>query len=153
MKCKKCEYDNPDEAAFCGLCYEVLRPAPQVPKRVVVQSSQFDEDGDDFEIFVGELSPSLSMFLSALIDLFRSRPSVQAAYWAHIGSRKGSDLPHPIVGVSVSWDINSIIQEAGWVATRTIPQKTRIDFLPMGADHFSQFMLMNTKPFYVKNKP
>ncbi len=34
MKCPKCGYDNADDAAVCGLCGELMRPAAPVPPPV-----------------------------------------------------------------------------------------------------------------------
>lgn len=41
MKCPKCDYENKDDAAYCGLCYEVLRKehpniVPPVPENIKI---------------------------------------------------------------------------------------------------------------------
>ncbi|HEY6463023.1 MAG TPA: enhanced serine sensitivity protein SseB C-terminal domain-containing protein, partial [Polyangiaceae bacterium] len=97
--------------------------------------------------------------VDALIEEFRERPAVEAAFVAELYVPADLEPPHPVIGILSSVDaFVTICQQVGPIAEQAAGGAGRVDFAYMGhqeADRITTYLRQETTPFYqrVASKP
>jgi hypothetical protein len=127
-----CEF-RPDEIDA------LLAQADPAPMRVMPTGS---------EVRLGHPAQSLDWLIAALSKPLKQLSAVQAAYVALIEIPSTGEPPHPVVGLHVSdgADVETVIQPLKAAVDKA--SRGVVDFVPMGDDSISAWLLANTKPFF-----
>lgn len=105
------------------------------------------------KVVIGQPKEYPTELVGTLARLFRKHSSIRAAYLAHFFNPERDEQPHTLIGIDAEGDWESIVGEAGMVATEVMPKSTIVDFVRVSPDDtgVSQYMLQETKPFYKRS--
>lgn len=101
-------------------------------------------------VLLGQPSMYPTAVVAALKQLFARYPAVKAAYLAEIYDASTGAPPHSIIGLEVDEDFPTVQHAAGVLVREHLKEGEPIDFLPIGDDPVSQYLTMQTTPFYVR---
>lgn len=104
---------------------------------------------EDTEVRIGQPANYPTELVNALIEVFKSKQQVNAAYLAIIKMDASEKLPHLMIGIDVDEDMQSVVNEAGPIAEQILKGDI-IDFIQIDkkAGGVSSYFLKETKPFY-----
>ncbi|MGU3413887.1 enhanced serine sensitivity protein SseB [Enterobacteriaceae bacterium C34A] len=102
-------------------------------------------------LLLSEVTEPPAQMVDSLTTLFKTLKTVKRAFLCSI--KEGADeQPNLLIGIEAEGDIENIIQQAGSVATDTLPGDEPIDICQVveGEKGISHFMLAHITPFYEK---
>ncbi len=102
------------------------------------------------QVMLGQPSVYPQKLVDALKSLFAQHKTVESAHLAHIFNATSGEPPHTIIGIKAAGDISGITADAGMVAGEVLARHEIVDFIQMGTDNVSSYMLKSTEPFYVR---
>lgn len=102
------------------------------------------------EVLLGQPSVYPHRLVDALKSLFAGHPQVESAYLGHIFNPATGDSPHTIVGVKDEGDYSRVVADAGMVAGEVLAEGVHVDFIQIGEDPASRYLLESTEAFYVR---
>ncbi len=100
------------------------------------------------EVRLGHSAQSLEWLTDALSDRLTQLSAVQAAHVALIEMPAAGEPPHPIVGLQIAdgTDIDSVMRPLKVAVDEA--SRGPVDFVPIGNDVISVWLLENTEPFF-----
>lgn len=101
------------------------------------------------KLLLSEVAEPPVQLIDSLTILFNTLKTVKRAWLCSI--KEGADQPaNLLIGLEIDGDEEAIIQEAGSVATDTLPGDEPIDICPIaeGQPGISHFMIAHLTPFY-----
>ncbi|HEI8867621.1 TPA: enhanced serine sensitivity protein SseB [Serratia odorifera] len=109
-----------------------------------------DKDG---QILLGQPDDYPAAMVDALTTLFSQRKPVRRAFLALMHDRAVDEKPNLLVGLEVDGEpaaIEALIQEAGSVASETLPEDEPVDFCLVSEQErgVSHYLMTHTQPFY-----
>lgn len=145
MTCPKCGYANAADAAFCGLCYEVLRKAAPAPAK-----PQEERLAAGSAVLLGQPARYPEALAEALKTHLAGVPAVRAAYLAQIFVPSSGDPPHPVIGLELEpgADARAVIAAAAAAGEGSVPAGSPVTYLPIARDVVSEHLTSQTRPFY-----
>jgi hypothetical protein len=105
----------------------------------------------DTNVLIGQPAVYPKELVKALSDVFAKNPLVNKAYLAQYSNPQQDEKPHLLIGIDASGDWQQVIGDAGMIASEMIGKGDTIDFIRLGRNGISEYMLKQTKPFYEKS--
>ncbi|WP_409306549.1 enhanced serine sensitivity protein SseB [Pectobacterium sp. B1J-3] len=104
---------------------------------------------EDMQVLLSQPAEMPAQMIDSLTQLFAKHRHVKRAFLAQI-QEPGEDQPHLLIGVDVDQDEETIIREAGSVASDTLPNDRPVDLclVKEGESGISHYMIKHTTPFY-----
>jgi hypothetical protein len=89
--------------------------------------------------------------VNALSGLFSRHPNVKAAYLGWIFNPSSGQPAHYIFAIDGNGDLQSVTDEAGFIAQQYLKPEEIVDFLRLNnKGGINDYFLKETKPFYMK---
>ena len=102
----------------------------------------------DGEVFLGQPAEQPEALLEGLRAVFEEHPEVRAAYVAQVYAPESDEPPHLVVGLDMLRDFDEVVEAAVVVAEEALPPDAFVDFIQIGRDALSDYLLHETWPFY-----
>jgi hypothetical protein len=107
----------------------------------------------DTQILLGQPEEYPSAMIDALTTLFSQRKPVRRAFLALMHDQAVDEKPNLLIGLEVDGeqgDIEALINEAGSVASETVPNDEPVDFCLVSEKErgVSHYLITHTQPFY-----
>jgi hypothetical protein len=139
----KAEYGKeffPDEIAMLLATGGVVKPAEHYVDK-------------DSQILLGQPEEYPAALVDALTTLFSQRKPVRRAFLALMHDQAVDEQPNLLIGLEVEGDqaeIETLINEAGSVASATAPNDDPVDFCLVSEQErgVSHYLITHTQPFY-----
>jgi hypothetical protein len=114
----------------------------QTASRIVVEAAT--------EVLLGQPANYPHAMVASLTTLLANHPNVKAAYLAQMFDRTRDERPHLIIGIEADGEFESVVREAGTVASDTAPDKEPVDLIRVvrGKYGIEKYFLDTVKPFY-----
>ncbi|MDR1478834.1 MAG: enhanced serine sensitivity protein SseB C-terminal domain-containing protein [Planctomycetaceae bacterium] len=105
---------------------------------------------EETKVQIGQPAKYPTEIVNALKKLFSERSNVKAAYLGWIFSSESGEPPHYIFALDTDGKyLQSLAQEAGFIAKQFLEQREFVDFITIDRDSgLSDYFLKQTKPFY-----
>ena len=105
----------------------------------------------DTNVLIAQPALYPTELVKALSELFAKNRLINKAYLAQYFNPQADGKPHLLIGIDASGDWQTAIGDAGLIASEMIGKGETIDFIRLGRDGISEYMLKQTKPFYEKS--
>jgi hypothetical protein len=102
----------------------------------------------DGEVFLGQPAEQPEALLAGLREVFEEQPEVRAAYLAQVYAPESDEPPHLVVGLDMLRDFDEVVEAAVVAAEEALPPGEFVDFIQIGRDALSDYLLHETWPFY-----
>ncbi|MEO7300266.1 MAG: enhanced serine sensitivity protein SseB C-terminal domain-containing protein [Verrucomicrobiota bacterium] len=108
----------------------------------------------DKQILLGQPKEYPNSLIKSLQNLFKSHPSVTAAYLAQMHDPSSDDPPHILIGIECPGHMQIVAPEAVLVAQEDTQRTTIVDFVEVGLKpgSINDYFKNQTQPFY-KSEP
>ena len=102
------------------------------------------------QLLIGQPARYPKKMVDSLKILLSKHYKVKNAYLALIHDKKKEDRPHLVVGLETEGEMDTLIEQAGQVATETTDKGEVVDWFKVNHQHdqLSDYMLKETHPFY-----
>ncbi|MEH0876544.1 enhanced serine sensitivity protein SseB [Pectobacterium cacticida] len=104
---------------------------------------------EDMQVVLTQPDEMPAQMVDSLTQLFTKHRHVKRAFLAQIQD-PGEQQPHLLIGIDADRDEETIIREAGSVASDTLPDERPVDLclVKEGEPGISHYMIKHTTPFY-----
>lgn len=106
---------------------------------------------EETEAVLGQPSNYPQKLINNLITYFKNNEKVISAYLAHIYIPSLDEPPHNIIGIKINEDYERVSKDVGLISQNVLDDGEFIDVIRIGDCSISEYMLKETKPFYIKN--
>ncbi|MGC9357182.1 MAG: enhanced serine sensitivity protein SseB C-terminal domain-containing protein, partial [Anaerolineae bacterium] len=132
------------------------RELPPAEIQMLLDGTLFAPDTEEFvlsdgDIFLGQPADYPAELVEALQELFAEHPAVRAAYLAQMYAPESGDEPHLVIGLDVLRNFDEVVEEAVSVAGEVLAEEEFVDFIQIGRDALSDYLLGETTPFYERD--
>lgn len=118
---------------------------------ILTASHQKITIGKDTAVQIGQPANYPTEIVNALRSLFGKYPNVKAAYLGWIFNPSSGQPAHYIFAIDGSGDLQSLTNEAGYIAQQYLKPEEIVDFLRLNnKGGICDYFLKETKPFYTK---
>lgn len=102
------------------------------------------------QVLLGQPARYPHELVNALSRFFKTRKQIKRAYLAHFHNPAQGDKPHTLIGIEVDSDMESIMSEAGMVASSVPIPDPPVDFVQITGrgGGLENYLTKETKPFY-----
>lgn len=110
---------------------------------------------EDRQVLLGQPKEYPQALVDGLKSLYATLPGVRAAYLALLSDPSRTPEQSLLVGVDTGDDENAFqeaLGQAGVVVRDTLPKEQAVDFIPIGSDNLSDYLLQQTEAFYKQEK-
>ncbi|ASN84629.1 MULTISPECIES: enhanced serine sensitivity protein SseB [Pectobacterium] len=104
---------------------------------------------EEMQVILSQPAEMPAQMIDSLTQLFTKHRHVKRAFLAQI-QEPGEEQPHLLIGIDAEQDEETIIREAGSVASDTLPDERPVDLclVKEGEPGISHYMIKHTTPFY-----
>ncbi len=102
------------------------------------------------KVQIGQPTKYPTNIIKSLKDLFAKNPNINAAYLGWICYIDDKEPPHFIFGIDSTDDLQSLTQEAGFIAKQFLAEDDIVDFVKVDNGSDVSSYLKSTTPFYKK---
>jgi len=101
-------------------------------------------------VAIGQPAEYPTEVIKSLIELFKNKSEVSAAYMAWIYDHKTNVPPHYIFAIDAIGDWNRLSQETGFTISQIIGPDSVFDIMKLGKGGINDYFRDKTTPFYKK---
>ena len=141
----------------------IMNPSSQYGKiftvdeiKSILSGNYYSHKSVDFneetKIMLGHPSKYPQKLIDSLVTYFKSNKKVISSYLAHIYIPSSNEPPHNIIGIEINEHYEKASREVGLISQSILDEGEFIDVIKIGDCVISEYMLKETKPFYIKGQ-